>query len=168
MGFKEKNLNPDIDDMNRRGNSIGSPLRIVIRIGLAVSILVLFCFSCSQKYDIPVSAKNASVEGSLKIIFRTQLEYQQKFGRYGSLVNLVKEKLFDPALASGIKSTHSYSLETSADAQEYKCFASPLTDKQLNSYILFSSGIIRGGKKNLEKATPDDPVLFDLKKSPDE
>ena len=76
------------------------------------------------------------------------------------LGRLASANLIDPTIASGIKSGYRYEVAPSASGRGCELFATPLSQSTGNrSFVISSDGIMRGAKKNSQKAEISDPEI---------
>lgn len=143
--------------------------QFVFRILIAIAVLVLSNVASSAQSS-PRTFAERHVIRSMRLLHSAEMTFQatQGAGSYGTLAQLRQAGLIDEALVSGEKYGYQYSLVTVAavpgqSPARFTATATPRVYRKtgVRSFFIDLHGEIRGGDKNGQPATENDPVIDD-------
>lgn len=103
-----------------RGMAIAGLVLSITSLASAVPIGIIAAIAIPNLLAARRAANEASAIYALRVISQAELAYQDNFGKYGTLQELVANDLIDPSLGSGIKS--GYKFEVTLDSENPEAF----------------------------------------------
>jgi uncharacterized protein DUF3352 len=102
----------------------------------------------------PLQANEATAQSALRSLYGSEIMYRSEEARYGSLEELLSEKLVTKELIE----SHGYRIDLTASKDKFEAIAIPLEYGKSGrlSYFIDESGVLRGGDKGGGTATVAD------------
>ena len=135
----------------------------VLNIAMVVWVPLVAAIAVPNLIAARRAANEASAIHTLRQLSIAQSEYQNNFGKYGTLDELVAHDLVDQKLATGRKNGYKFRIEITTDennVEGYVVTAVPLTSSSgTRSFYADETLVVRAADKSGEPASKLDPPL---------